>query len=275
MIPDDPKNKSQGRDMVQPFQYVAIEKRLRDCRNVITLGVKPDFSDYTANERMLILNASKVYYPSSFYAGLFNTMGKVTFPTFQTYLYAQDKIKQTALFNMMNIPHPRTHIFFGNRGRKNIMDFFKFPFIGKIPRGSALGRGVFLIQNPQDLEAYLEKTRVAYIQDYFPIKKDIRVVVIGRKVVLSYWRISKENEFRTNVALGGKIDMEHVPETACELALSTALACGWNDVGMDIIEYENRFYVIEANMKYGKAGFAEAGIDYPRLMEEMMENGDV
>jgi len=261
--------------MITSAPFVAIEKRLRDCKNVLTLGVKPNFADYTEQEQMLIRNASKVYYPSSFYAGLFHTMGKPIFPTFQTYLYAQDKIKQTALFHMMGVPHPRTRIFFGARGMKTILDFFKFPFIGKIPRGSSMGRGVFLIQNYQDLEAYHEKTRVAYIQEYLPIKKDIRVLVIGRKAVLAYWRISPENDFRTNVALGGKIDLDSVPAAACDLALSTALSCGWNDVGMDIIEYEKRYYVLEANMKYGKAGFAEAGMDYNRLMETMMENGDV
>jgi hypothetical protein len=33
--------------------------------------------------------------------------------------------------------------------------------------------------------------------------------------------------------------------------------------------------VFEANMKYGKEGFRKAGIDYDRLMEEMIANGEI
>ena len=48
-------------------------------------------------------------------------------------------------------------------------------------------------------------TDVAYIQTYLPIDRDIRVVVIGDKVVHSYWRVAPKGEFRTNVATGGHI----------------------------------------------------------------------
>jgi ribosomal protein S6--L-glutamate ligase len=33
--------------------------------------------------------------------------------------------------------------------------------------------------------------------------------------------------------------------------------------------------VLEANMKYGKEGFRKAGIDYTKLMEDMIENGEI
>jgi ribosomal protein S6--L-glutamate ligase len=46
-------------------------------------------------------------------------------------------------------------------------------------------------------------------------------------------------------------------------------------VGIDICRYKNEFYVLEANMKYGKEGFRRAGIDYVRLMEEMIKNEEI
>jgi ribosomal protein S6--L-glutamate ligase len=33
--------------------------------------------------------------------------------------------------------------------------------------------------------------------------------------------------------------------------------------------------VLEANMKYGKEGFRRAGIDYFKMMEEMIDNGAI
>jgi ribosomal protein S6--L-glutamate ligase len=261
--------------MANPPRFIALEKRLKECRNVLTLGVRPNFSDYTDYEQQLIRLSSRIYFPSILYADLFNAMGKETFPSHHTYKCVQDKIKQTAVFNLLKIPHPRTRVFYGNRSKQTIKDHFSFPFIGKIPRGSAMGRGVFLIRNNQDLEEYCNITRIAYIQEYLPADKDIRVVVIGRKTVLAYWRIAQPNDFRTNVALGGTISFDNVPQKALDLALDTAINCGWDDVGIDIMMFENNFFVIEANMKYGKAGFLAAGIDYIQLMEKMLENGDV
>ena len=53
-------------------KVIALEGRLRHCKNVITLGVHPNFSDYTSEEASLIRNATKIYYPTPFYADLFD-----------------------------------------------------------------------------------------------------------------------------------------------------------------------------------------------------------
>jgi len=46
-------------------------------------------------------------------------------------------------------------------------------------------------------------------------------------------------------------------------------------VGIDICRFEGDFYVLEANMKYGKEGFRQAGINYSELMEAMIENEEI
>ncbi len=254
---------------------VCLEARLRPCRNVITLGVRPNFTDYPPEERDLIQNADKIYYPTDFYADLFDAAGKQTFPSFHTYKCVQDKIKQTALFNILNIPHPRTRVYYGKRQKSRIPEHFSFPFIGKIPRGSAMGRGVHLIQNTSDLDAYCDMPGPAYIQEYLPIDRDIRVVVIGTEPVLAYWRIAAPGEFRTNVALGARIRLDGVPDAAVDLARRVAAACKWNDTGIDICCHDGDYFVLEANMKYGKEGFRVAGVDYHNLMERMIDDGTI
>ncbi len=254
---------------------VALESRLRHCRNVLTLGVKPNFNDYGQQAQNLILRAEKVYYPSTFYADLFDAMGKKTFPSYHTYKCVQDKIKQTALFKMLDIPHPKTRVYYGRRQSQKLLDHFDYPFVAKVARGSALGRGVFLIKNDDDLKKYLTRCHPAYIQTYLPIDRDMRLVVIGHRLVHAYWRIAPPDDFRTNVAVGGIISLDPVPKGAKDLALETARQCGWNDVGLDICQYQGAYYVLEANMKYGREGFQKAGIDYIRLMEQMIANGDI
>jgi len=258
-----------------PREVIALEGRLKNCKNVITLGVRTNFSDYSRNEVELIRQADKIYYPTAFYADLFDTMGKPTFPSYHTYKCVQDKIMQTALFELLDLPHPQTRVFYGNRQKQLIPDYFKFPFIGKIPRGSALGRGVYLIRSQKELRNYLKQASPAYIQEYLPTDRDMRLVVIGKRIIHAYWRIAPGNDYRSNVAIGGQICFASVPEKAKKLALQVARACCWDDVGIDICEHNGEFYVLEANMKYGREGFRQAGLDYTKLMESMIENEEI
>ena len=256
-------------------QVLALEARLRPCRNVRTIGVRPNFTDYSKEEVGLIRCAEKIYYPTAFYADLFDAMGKPTFPSYHTYKCVQDKIKQSALFQLTGLPHPKTRVFYGKRQQLKIKRFFRYPFIAKEPRGSAMGRGVFLIENDADLETYTRDRHICYVQQYLPIDRDIRAVVIGGQVAHAYWRIAKQGEFRTNVARGGHISLEPVPETAIALAIHAAKTCGWDDVGLDICYFDGQFAILEANMKYGREGFRAAEIDYYAMMERMIDEGHI
>lgn len=260
----------------QDNRPVAIGARLNRFNQINTIGLKPNFIDYSHQERELILNASKIYYPTLFYADLFNSMGKLTFPSYHTYKFALNKIKQTAIFGMLEIPHPKTRIFYGNKQKKEITKHFRYPFIGKQAKGSSKGRHVFLIENGSDLNTYLKNTPgPAYIQEYLPIEKDIRIVIIGKKVRLAYWRVAGYDSFKTNLAQGGHISFDPVPQAAIDLALNTAIECNWDDIGIDIIEHNNQFYVLEANVKYGTKGFQKAGINYKELLLNLILDNEI
>ncbi len=254
---------------------IAIGARLIHYPSIKTLGFKPNFNDYLPGEKACILKAKKIYFPTAFYADLFNVMGKTTFPSFHTYTFALDKIKQTAIFNLLGIPHPRTAFFYGKKQKQTILDTFSFPFIGKKPRGSARGDGIHLIRNKEALSRYLADKSPAYIQEYFPIDKDMRIIIIGRKIRLAYWRIAADGNFKTNLHQGGTISFDPLPRKALDLALSTAAKCGWDDVGIDIIETNNLYYVLEANMKYGTKGFQKAGIDYKNMLADLIVNNKI
>ena len=124
--------------------FIALGSRLQGVPEVITLGVKPNFLDYTSRERDLILSSERILFPTLNYAQFLTTMGKKIFPSLETYLYADEKIKQTTLFYMLGIPHPGTRIYY-HLHHQDILQDFNFPFVGKFPRNSARGRGVFLI----------------------------------------------------------------------------------------------------------------------------------
>ncbi len=256
------------------FPFVALGSRLRGVKEVLTLGVKPNFLDYTPEERRLILNAKIVLFPTTNYAQFLTTLGKRIFPSLETHLYADEKIKQTTLFYMLGIPHPRTKVYF-RRHHREILKDFSFPFIAKIPRGSSQGRGVFKIENKDDLERYLSLTHVAYIQEYIPHDRDLRVVLINYDPIIAYWRIKKEGEFRTNLSQGGRISFKNVPDKAIELAIKWAKMCRFNDVGIDMIEADGGWKIIEANMKYGKKGLLMKGLNIKEIFRRKLLSGEI
>ena len=253
-------------------EYIALGSRLLRIPEVLTLGVRPNFHDYTREERRKIHDAEFILYPSLNYAQYFTTMGKKIFPSVETYLYAGQKMKQTTLFNMLSIPHPKTTIYL-KREFDRIEKDFAFPFIAKIPRASSRGRGVFKINNSAELQDYLEKTKFAYIQEFLPHEKDLRVVLINYQPVLAYWRKLPKGDFRTNLFQGGVMDFDNIPRDALELAQESARKCNFNDVGLDLLQSNGNWYVIEANMQYGREGLKKKNMVLKEVIREKLLAG--
>lgn len=256
------------------YPFVALGSRLRGIPEVITLGVKPNFLDYSPQERALLSGADTILYPSFNYAQFFTTLGKKIFPSLETSLYADEKIKQTTLFYMLDIPHPKTRMYY-HLHHCDILKDFTFPFIAKLPRASGQGKGVFTIDGPEALGNYLALTRVAYIQQYLPHRRDLRVVLINYRPVLAYWRECAPGAFKSNLAQGGSINFEDVPENAVQMAMDIAEKCHFNDVGLDFIENNGKWYLMEANMKYGRKGLKARGMDLKQILREKLLSGEL
>jgi ribosomal protein S6--L-glutamate ligase len=253
-------------------EYVALGSRLNEVPEVLTLGVKPNFNDYTPEEKQKIHDAEFILYPSLNYAQYFTTIGKKIFPSLETYLYAGQKMKQTILFNMLSIPHPKTRIYLKREFARIENEFF-FPFIAKIPRASSRGRGVYKITDSTELEEYLEKTKFAYIQEYIPHERDLRVVLINYEPVLAYWRRPSHGDFRTNLYQGGVIDFDNIPQDVIGLAQECARKCNFNDVGLDLLQSNGNWYVIEANMQYGREGLKQKNMVLKEIIREKLLAG--
>jgi ribosomal protein S6--L-glutamate ligase len=234
--------------------------------------VKPNFKDYTKEERDKILSAEKILYPTVNYAQFFTTLEKSIFPSLETHLYADEKIKQTTLFYMLGIPHPRTRVYFSGH-HDDILEDFKFPFVAKIPRSSACGRGVFKINDAGALKQYLSKNPVAYIQEFLPHDRDLRAVLVNYEPVLVYWREKNPREFRANLSQGGKLCFDNIPLEAVHLAQQSAMQCKFDDVGLDLIYSKGQWYVIEANMKYGRQALKSLGLDLKEIIRQKLLSG--
>ena len=104
---------------------IALGKRFRHSPQVRTLGLRPNIEDYSDAELDLLRAADSVYYPTSLYEDVFLALGKRVFPA-NFYCYMGDKAKQTELFTLLAIPHPRTRIYYGSQRSKRIIADFSF-----------------------------------------------------------------------------------------------------------------------------------------------------
>jgi ribosomal protein S6--L-glutamate ligase len=258
---------------------IGVRPRLCGAEGFTVLGFRRPWG-YSEEEIRLIREAPVVYYPTSFYADILAAMGKPTFPGPATYRLLGDKLKQSALFRLLGLPHPRTAAYPPARWGDIPRDF-PFPFVAKLPHTSR-GSGVFLVRGEGDLAAYLtrltkggRRSQPAYIQEYLSLERDLRVVCLNRRPVHAYWRERAGDDFRTNVSLGARISFEGVPQEALQFAQEVAERCGLDEVGLDLCEHGGGFLVLEANMAFGLKGFEAAGLDYRKIVKQILESDEI
>jgi RimK family alpha-L-glutamate ligase len=89
---------------------------------------------------------------------------------------------------------------------------------------------------------------------------DLRIYVVGEKVVGAMNRYAAEGEWRTNVALGGEVEdaTESLPEEVITMAKRAADVIGLDYAGVDIVQGEDGYYVLEVNPTAGFRGLYKA-----------------
>jgi RimK family alpha-L-glutamate ligase len=90
--------------------------------------------------------------------------------------------------------------------------------------------------------------------------RDVRVYVVGDRVVGAMFRYAPDNDWRTNVALGGAVEdaTSKVPDSVERTALDATEAIGLDYAGVDLVEGEEGWFVLEVNPTAGFKGLYEA-----------------
>ena len=107
--------------------------------------------------------------------------------------------------------------------------------------------------------------RIYYVQEMIDRPpRDIRCIVVGDQAVTAIYRYSAENEWRTNVARGGKAELADITKELEDLAIKAANAVGGGIVGVDMMEEKDGGLVVhEVNNTvefHGAATVSEADI---------------
>ena len=154
-----------------------------------------------------------------------------------------------------------------------------YPLIVKSSYGS-LGSGVF---KADDYSALLSVARQLKCTPHLfqrfvaaSAGRDVRVIVIGGKVVAAMLR-SSEGDFRSNIELGGSGSPYLADEELCSLCVRTAETLGLDYCGIDVLLGEEGYLVCEVNSNAFFGGIEKvAGVNvagaYARHIYEKIYN---
>lgn len=161
---------------------VALAPFLEGCPGVITLGIQPALDRYSPEEKRLLQNASRVFFPSWRYLGLFEAVAKPTFPSAASYRYQRSLVLQQTLFSYLKWPAPRTRIYYGNRQKRNITSDFAMPV--QVSSVIHRGRSPALARCRSDLQALVTRTNPVVIREVLPWQRSIRCIAVNYRIAV-------------------------------------------------------------------------------------------
>ncbi|SDM39028.1 alpha-L-glutamate ligase, RimK family [Halogranum gelatinilyticum] len=90
--------------------------------------------------------------------------------------------------------------------------------------------------------------------------RDLRVYIVDGEIIGAMYRFAPEGDWRTNVALGGDVlnATDEMPDEAAETALYAADVMGLDYAGVDLIEGNDGWFVLEVNPTAGFKGLHKA-----------------
>ncbi len=129
----------------------------------------------------------------------------------------------------------------------DIVDQIGFPMVVKDCFGS-FGQQVHMVRTMEELHEHAEGTVPKIFQEYIECDgRDIRIEVVGEKVVAAVMRTAAYGDFRSNATIGGIMEKYEPSEEEAQLAIEAASAVQADFAGVDIIHSADGPVVCEVN----------------------------
>jgi len=170
-----------------------------------------------------------------------------------------DKISFINVLKKLKLSHPKTYVANSYSSFQNLIENIKLPVIIKDPHGW-MGKEVEKLTDKKDtnkFKNYFKSKTGLIIQEYIPVKSNYRILVVGYKVLGVYKRIVAKNDFRGNLHQGGSGEKTKLSKNMKDIAEKLAKATKNDILGVDLLKYKNKLYVLEIESCPGFNGFKE------------------
>lgn len=177
-------------------------------------------------------------------------------------LTAMHKLYASTVLTEAEIPVPDMFLALDPRALRENTDRVGSTPVYKTAIGTH-GGGTWRIAGDEALDPFIGQ-RLAFLQRFVETPgdrhHDIRVYVVDGQMVAAMARYAPEDEWRTNIALGGEPEDRtgDIPGDAAEMAVAAAEAVGLDYAGVDLIGGDDEWFVLEVNPTAGFKGLFEA-----------------
>ena len=171
-------------------------------------------------------------------------------PSMDSQFANKSKENVTHFCEKYKLPIPKTHIFYEQDEGRAFLNTTQYPKIIKRSYGPSNYGGYFVHKVDSEAEALAlmteKKYYPLYMQDFVPMKADIRVMLIGHKPVCAFWRRPPEGEWLTNTSQGGSMDYMDVPQEALEVAVRASKAANAEYWACDVaVSHDDEYSILE------------------------------
>jgi [lysine-biosynthesis-protein LysW]---L-2-aminoadipate ligase len=203
----------------------------------------------------IILQRCVSYYNNLHSTAAFEGLGAKMINSLYTAIMCGNKLFTHMELAKSGIAIPKAFCAFSNQSAMDILNKNGYPKVIKPVVGS-WGRMVALLRDKEAAEAVIEDREhmyplyhVFYFEEFVKRPpRDIRCIIVGNKVVAAIYRYSGDNEWKTNMALGGKAEVCKVTNEMEDLCLKVAKTLKGEILGVDLMESdENGLLVHEVN----------------------------
>ena len=195
----------------------------------------------------------------------FERLNVMTMPNSASIEASKDKMYANQIMAQAGLPIPKTMLTRFPCKSETVQQQVGFPCVLKVVTGSH-GAGVFLCEDAKQFEdlseliSSLEAKSSMIVQEYVKESegRDLRVIVIGGRVVGAMQRKSTDGSFKANISRGGKGEAYDVDDELEMLSIQVAKVLDLDIAGVDLLFHSDGYRICEANSSPGFQGFEEA-----------------
>lgn len=231
----------------------------------------------------IILQRCVSYYNNLHSTAAFEGLGAKIINSLYTAIMCGNKLFTHMELSKTGVAIPKAFCAFSNQSALNILNKNGYPKVIKPVVGS-WGRMIALLKDKEAAEAVIEDRehmyplyQVYYFEEFVKRPpRDIRCIVVGDNVAAAIYRYSGDNEWKTNMALGGKAEACKVTNEMENLCLRAAKTMKGEILGVDLMESdENGLLVHEVNNTTEfKNTVKVTEIDIPSLIIDHLVNSN-
>lgn len=163
-----------------------------------------------------------------------------------------NKLTTSQILAKHGVPSPKTIVAFSAESAMEAVENIGFPCVMK-PIVGSWGRQVVPVRDRETAEAIIEMREhlddsmqtIFYVQEMIKRPpRDVRCVVVGEEIVASVYRYSSPENWKTNVALGGRSEPCVVTRELEDTVVNAVKAVGEGVLGVDLMERSSSEFVV-------------------------------